>query len=233
MEDKKANSPLQWRDKLNGLSSLPGEAQLDKAAGWQQLHERLHAAPKKKQKTVYWMAAACLLGVMILTRLVSIQPAHPGNALVEGGQKKSSQVVAAPPQPLPAGQEPVVALQATEKKKVVLPDRTKKGFHPALVRATVADQPAFFQDTANEILLPAAILPLFDTVQQLATATKKKLPVVHINELNRGAEEGVQLTRNASIRASARYLQDDDLSSFSTSRNASDNLLKIKLSSSN
>jgi len=49
-----------WKNKLEGLTGLPGEAALEKNAAWEKLHSRLQEKPRKHKAIWYW-AAACLL----------------------------------------------------------------------------------------------------------------------------------------------------------------------------
>jgi hypothetical protein len=74
-----------------------------------------------------------------------------------------------------------------------------------------------------------------DTIAMItSTPQKKKLRVVHINELGKPVEEEIQFARNTLTPTfEATFFRQDGLPGFSLSRNASDNIVKIKLPPSN
>ena len=225
MPDEKADKPVYWKSGLDQLDFLPGEPPVDKEAGWQKLHDRLQHSRRKKKAGGYWVAAACLLGVMILTRLLLMQP---GDSLVKK-DPPSTRKTSPTPRPVIDNPETVAFLPPSSNKRSSLPD-IKNKLHPVAKAATTSGL-MVPPDTIMEIPSPTAIVQPVDTVQLITAAPKKKLRVVHINEVDRPAED-TQLASNVPV-SSAKLSREDDAAGFSLSRNASDNIVKIKLSSSN
>src|SRR5690606_39238739 len=79
------NDGFPWRDRLEGLKSLPGEAVMDKAAAWEKLGSRLQGKKRRRYAAWYWSAAAvALLAVLLVPAIrmhqqkdvaVALQPA--------------------------------------------------------------------------------------------------------------------------------------------------------------
>ena len=226
MPDEKAGNPFYWKDKLDGLDFLPGEAPVDKEAGWQQLQDRLQKRPRKKKKIAYWIAAACLVGVMLLTKLRLMQPEE---TLVKRNTHPAPQT--APRLPATGNQEALAALKQTVKNNIHLPE-SKNKLYPVVIKAATTSGPVPLPDTVKEILPETIPYQPADTVLLITAAPKKKLRVVHINEVNR-PEDDTQLASNDPAPSSAKFLEKNSLPDFSVSRNVSDNIIKIKISSSN
>lgn len=226
MPDEKADK-FHWKSKLEQLADLPGEAPFDQAAAWQKLYGRLQKKPLSRKTNRYWIAAACLLFVMVLSWLIWLQP---GATLVKN--TKPGYTSPQSPPVLPSRDAVAVAVQQAVKKKSVSPLLTKK-VRSHLVNVAATSRPVLpAPDIIKEVLPPIVIhQPVVDTIRLIAAAPKKKLKVVHVNELNNTAEDG-HLASNTTSSLKER-LRADERSGFSTSRNASDNIIKIKLSSSN
>ena len=217
---------MHWKSKLDELEIIPGEAPFDRTAAWQTLKGRLQQRPVRRTKAWYWVAAACLLGIIVLSMLMRTQPDAP--LVNRDAQPKHLSLPKTLPQP--AGGEVVTTPpQQLVKVKSISPHTTERKGHPVLVRA-VESQLVLSPDPINNTL-PAITIPLPNDTAHLVTAiqAKKKLRVVHINELN-GAVDDVHLASNAPAASSKKYLHDDD-AGLSLSRNASDNIVKIKISS--
>ena len=66
MKKLETNEFSGWREKLDSLTSLPGERMPDHAMLWEKLEARLTKAPVKKQFPWHWIAAACLALAVLL-----------------------------------------------------------------------------------------------------------------------------------------------------------------------
>ena len=229
MPDEKADSAFCWRDKLDQLSGLPGEAPVNQAAAWQKLHDRLQQKTPGKKTVLYWIAAACLLCALALSWPVLIRPDHALVTIAQPKQESSRQSF----HKTDSQGALAVSLPQGSKKKSVPRLDPKTNPHPALVHAAIMSPPAIPPNTIKNLLQPIAMRQPQDTVHLMAAApVKNKLRVVHINELN-STVENAHLASNAPLSSPGKSSGGDDLSGFSLSRNASDNIVKIKLSSSN
>ena len=227
MSDEKVNKSFYWKDKLDELDLLPGEAPVDKEAGWQQLRNRLQKKPRKKKGIAYWIAAACLVGVMVLTRLQLMQPEE---TLVRRDTHPAPRT-SLKHLPVTGNQKFLATLKQTAKKNIHPPE-SKDKLYPVVVKAAATGEPVPLPDTVKETLPAADPYQPVDTVHLITAAPKKKLRVVHINEVNR-PEDDTQLASNDPAPSSAQLSRENSLPNFSVSRNASDNIIKIKISSSN
>lgn len=230
MPDEKANNPFHWKSQLEQLADIPGEAPFDQAAAWQKLYGRLQKEPLSRKTNRYRIAAACLLCIMVLSWLVWVQPGTP---LVKDSEPRPGTLPKSFPD-LPSRDAAAVSVQQAVKKKSASPLSTKNKVHPPLVNIAATSRPVLPDpDIIKEVFPPIVIhQPVVDTIRLIAAAPKKKLKVVHVNELNNTAED-MQLASNATASSIKELLRADERSGFSTGRNASDNIIKIKLSSSN
>ena len=228
MPDEKANNPFHWKNKLDELTGIPGEPPFDQPAAWQALHDRLQKKPLPRVATKYWIAAACLLCVIILSGLMLTQP----DVIIVKRATQSTRHFSPKPVTQPVSHEAdAVAFQPVIKNKPISPPIPKNNLHPSLVHAAVG-RPMLLPDTTDNTLLAITIPQPHDTMHLTAAApAKKKLRVVHINELNNTVDDG-HLASNLAAASSKKSMSEDD-AGLSLSRNASDNILKIKLSSSN
>lgn len=183
MTNEKQNEVAHWINKLTELDALP-EAASDKDALWQHLHERLQQKPKRK-KTIWYWAAACLLLLIALPLLLK---QRTPNTIVKNivQQKENS----APPLVINKEQLPVISITANNKT-TTLP-HVKENNPPkntAYIPKAAYSLPArIIEPGTTAAIIP---VPLPDTaVAIIATVPdKKKLPVVHINELGKQEQE--------------------------------------------
>ncbi len=231
MEDERAGEPLQWRNALDELTVLPGEAAIDKEAAWNRLQVRLQKKPRRKSVVPYWAAAAAtLLFVMAVWWMHGKQP-H--GRLTDGKQLPPPATRATVPVPAPEQQAMVAVPQGVQKKSLNAPVRTKSGLRTA--GAVPPPAAVIVKQDLPDLPSPAVTLPTqpsADTQHALAVLpVQKKLRIVHLNELGVAPAE-TPLARTAG----APYLQaklsnTEDLSKFFITRNTSDDILKVKLSS--
>ena len=235
MLHEKPSDSFHWKNKLDALDHLPGEPVQDKTASWQKLHDRLREKPVRNKVILYWVAAASILFIV-------------------GGQwlmvdNKNTKIVNAKEQRIPAPYsnstktiivDPELSItDATVEKKHESPIATRKQpSHKALRNVILIENkilPA--PDTTTE-KLPDVSINSMKTVDTNALVSfippKRKLRVVHINELGKPVEEEIQFARNnSSPTFQSKVFNQDRFSGFTVSRNSSDNLVKIKLSPSN
>lgn len=164
--EERSNSLM---DKLDGLSSLPGEASFNKAAAWDRLQLRMAPQPSKKRVGWYWWAAAaCILLVALLPFLpkekeTAVTPSLP---LTQQSATATPSVVAIPVRKdIPVKQKTI----ATSVRKPL----RQLADTPVVSTAGVA--------CTIELPLPGA--PLVATVPPVATPAPRQMRVVHINDV--------------------------------------------------
>ncbi len=236
MLHEKPNDSFHWKNKLDELDNLPGEPLNDKNASWQKLHNRLREKPGSGKMIWYWLAAAC---VLIVAGILWLSPSQNHNRIAERenysvpepGKTKSEIVqeetaVTTPRKP------------AEEKMKPTATGLIKRA-SSSVLKSPVKNENEVRDPVITKQLFPELIvdsrLPL-DTTKTIATVmapVSRKLRVVHINELTKPAEE-MPFARATSSAPLQRNLSDhNNFQTLSLSKNASDNLVKIKLSPSN
>src|SRR6476659_8841847 len=68
MSNENPNNTPQWRSKLDKLEHFPGSA-FNSDVAWDKLYGRLEGKKKSKKILWYWIPAACLLFVVMITIL--------------------------------------------------------------------------------------------------------------------------------------------------------------------
>ena len=181
MLSKKLNDPFYWKNKLETLHCLPGEAVHKKDALWEKLHDRLQQKSVAGKAKWYWMAAGLLPLIIIAYMMVS-------NTENIGGKQetvKENTTKAAPSYLLPASTEAVtLSVSAPVEKKqpvaVINSNVKSKTFIDTIkVNNAVVTLEKVTTDMTTNNLQPV------DTVVTAATTAvaKKKLQVIHLNEL--------------------------------------------------
>jgi hypothetical protein len=175
-----------WRSKLDELESLPGEIMPDKNAAWDKLHSRLATKRNNNKKvTWYWTAAACVLfALMIPTFVTNKREAQLTTTTI----KQNLSRVKTPARTLiekdvlkenvrPAKKSEIISVRTKNEKlnSKTIPQETSNEIR---LYDTVSSH-SLMKENVNIISQPA------DTLSYIASAlpVKKKLKVVHINEL--------------------------------------------------
>ncbi|MEP6948763.1 MAG: hypothetical protein ABI863_05800 [Ginsengibacter sp.] len=205
MSNENHNSTGNWRSELEALECLPGETGVDKNASWEKLHDRLREKKSGKKIIWYWSAAACLLLVLIIPLINSIEKDHgltkagiaqkrPGTAsypttLVD--KKDSVQITG--PVPFERNQKTTVMGKRIKKYQVITP-YTVAGENQL---ANTVSKQDFKKETTIKALQP------LDTSLNITGAlpVNKILKVVHINELGDPVEESPGTARSADIHS--------------------------------
>lgn len=193
MSNENLNKNLSWRGKLDNLESTPGETFIKEAA-WDKLHARLKGGPISKRSFWYWIAAACLLFALLMgfmnfykdkKRLPGtesiVKPKIPvGRSLV---LEKNQKIENIKQEPLPT------------QKTVATTSKIKMTNH----RVTASSEiPKIHSDDALfdkvGLTIPTQI-PVTVSNAIVIVPVKKKLEVVHINELSDPAIESIDVVR--------------------------------------
>src|SRR5690348_7891562 len=183
MSNENPNNTSHWRHKLDELEHLPGSS-FNRDASWDKLHGRLRGNKKSKKVFWYWVAAACVVLAFVVT-ILNRQKTPPPSSTREtvkvqpGELKKPLKVEEANKIEIKNNVEPVNDKIVTISKKPVQKSRR-------IVKTEVA-----FKVQSTEVVVSSPeqepIAKPLQIINNNSTASiippKKKLNVVHINEL--------------------------------------------------
>jgi hypothetical protein len=230
MLNENHNDPSFWRSKLDVLDGLEGEI-YNKAGGWDKLHERLKEK-RLRTKAIWYWAAAALLVAFLTTWLLGINNKEIHMSKNNTGSKRSG--VSATPipsadshvisQPIPIAKQPLAKSKVANSKQDAI----------LLSRITTLDSITLAAHAINHPSTQNSTSDQPDTAAiALVVPLKKKLRIVHFNELDNGPEQ-VQFVRNEATPVFPKQHANSQIfSRITVSSNSSDNILKIKLSPSN
>ncbi|MDQ6762855.1 MAG: hypothetical protein M3015_09550 [Bacteroidota bacterium] len=192
MQNENPNSDFHWKSKLESLENLPGET-FNKDAAWDKLHGREHKKRTNGKAVWYWAAAACLLIALFIPWFISKKNE---NTLVKNSpltqESNSAVTVLLPSNNKDSGS--VLSSVAIENKrppgnaeingKIIFPARRKI----VTVQNTAIKKE---REEFREIpIINSSVTPLDTQVSIVAIVPeKRKLRVVHINELGDPVEE--------------------------------------------
>jgi hypothetical protein len=177
-----------WKHKLEEEQFSSAGKLPDKNAAWEKLHERLREKPRYRRIKWYWTAAACLL-LLIFIPLIFINMNERN--LVKNDHQKSEVPKPRLNQIQPVKERTVLetATLPSAKKSIII---TIKGNE----RKPVYDnrvQPLKTNDTDkiedDKVILQDVFMDSSMQTTTAITPLKKKLKVIHINELGDPVEE--------------------------------------------
>jgi hypothetical protein len=185
MQDNDQNN---WKQRLENADDLQAEILKDKNAAWEKLYTRLHNKPARKLTNWYW-AAACLLTIGITSSII----------IFNNEKHQTSITVASPTIQTPSIKKQSLQteqkhtelslLSSAEKSKKLMTLKDK-----AAKKIESGSNNEFLIDSAKEQAVTATIteptLNFDSSVKEITTAVpvKKKLIVIHINDLGQPME---------------------------------------------
>ncbi len=192
MADNNFNSQGDWKQRIADLQDT-GDTSFDQELAWNRLHERLQDKKPKKRFIWYWLAAASVAAMLILSILMTNKtermPVHRSPVkLVDNKQQAGTLIKASHndvEQPAsitvvdttpPAGMKNQDELNQKKKETLTSPSIEVKS--DDIVKKEIMDIAAIPVDTAISIVANAPV--------------KKKLRVVHVNELGDPVNEPFQ-----------------------------------------
>jgi hypothetical protein len=201
MSNENPNNTPHWRNKLDELEHLPGST-FNRGAAWDKLYGRLRGNKRGKRIFWYWIAAACLLLGLIITLLNQnkniSQPENKETAI-----KKAKEI-----------DQPVLRIDETNREK---PETDIKLINDKIVstsnkpaqkiRRIIATEVAGKLQSNDVVINYPEQEPIAKPLQIVKNSTaaavprKKKLNVVHINELGDPATESSDVTRIEDIHS--------------------------------
>jgi hypothetical protein len=240
MSNENHNSSPNWKSKLEEIESLPGETMPDKNAAWEKIHARLEGKSHERKPVWYWIAAATILFLFIIPFFIS----NKNNDQMAYRLEKQTQSKTKPNEAdrhltvktvNPAKdsfttENPV----ATKKTLTVIFNKSNETENKniagnkkeqARLSDTVNTQNQITETTNNS-------LPVKDTSSGLASImpVKKRLPVVHVNELGE-ADDEPQVAGN-SERPSVHFLKLGSEEVYNSPASRTKNLATINFKSS-
>lgn len=204
MSNENPNNDFHWKGKLEGLENLPGET-FNKEAAWNSLHERMREKNSNKKAIWYWAAAACLVIALFTSWFLSMkdEPALvKNNSVKEKGQPAISQDV------ITNLKDSIVSIDATSVKRKIDAnsiENNNKILAPVSHKIPMVKNIAIIKDK-EEFITPEindnSTVPVDAQMNIIAVIpAKKKLRVVHMNELGDPTEEAPAVAHKTDIHS--------------------------------
>jgi len=230
MQNENRNN-FHWKNKLDDTDSLPGEGIADKNAAWEKLHARLGGQPRRKIAIWYWAAASILLLVLIAVLL-------PKPATTELATNNSQLITPHKP----ANQKPANAVTETVNVVSTVPKTTipqQVHLQAQKMVTNVENEPISKAEANNTtaeniVTVPPVLqlLPVADTPTNILAMApvKKKLKVVHINELGDPLPQQPAMAKAADYHTFQLKIMSQEMygSQIITSDNSTLNIFKSK-----
>lgn len=238
MSDEKPNNDFHWKNKLEDLESFPGET-FNKDAAWEKLHERIQAKSRSRKAIGYWLAAACLLLALITPWLFL---ANKNEKVLVKNNSVPKQTQSIPAHLLQPGRKKtpdVISIVSTEKKLSSLPAEKSNKINAVLKRNIIPFKPIQDKKEKEEFIaqkiINNAIAPVETTINIVATLPeKKRLDVVHINEIGDPVEETPNTARNYEHHSfKVKFINQELNTNPPSSGNTGFNIFKTKTLPSN
>lgn len=176
-----------WKDKLDDMDGLSSMLLQDKNAAWDKLHHRLHQPSKKTKFVWYWLAAACLLAVVIVPLVITntkTVETDVENKFVHAPAIIEKNTTAIKENPVVFNavvndKKNQLSQPAKDVRKRLVVDISPKKETPA---TSLLIEPAA-SILSTPVQLQPVQIPFAEKLTTSATPEKKKLKVVHVNEL--------------------------------------------------
>lgn len=185
MSNEAQNKLPGWRSRLDELKRLEGETAFENTVLWERLYERMNHNRRHKKATWYWLAAAIFFVAVIASVYFMGSTSHESKSnsekqvVKESPRINKSPVVTPGRRDLPiATVEKVVAISNKKPDKKVGKSRSEK--QSLLLRvfdtvSSVTSINATWKDSIAMLGSPGSLA--------VTSPSRKKLKVVHINEL--------------------------------------------------
>jgi len=196
MPNENPNKEFHWKNKLEELEGLPGQM-FNKEIVWEKLYARLQPKKKDKKMAWYWVAAACLFFALCVSFFLSNKKE---NVLVKNNIPQKKINSSSLPLIIKDTSAVTTSLSKNENKITTHSINKIEKINTAINHKTIPTeivQNKKEESIVQEIKNNAVILP--DTSASIVTNSpeKKKLKVVHINELGVPVSEPAVIARNS------------------------------------
>jgi hypothetical protein len=197
MLNENHNNSSYWKNKLEALDSLPEET-LNKAAAWEKLHNRLRKDSNPNKVVWYRAAAACLLTAIV----ISLMFVHRKEKnLVKNDIHKSNISKAELKQAEPLKKEAIAVVSAVDgEKKRTVKNKIKNYNNKTIAAANKELLVTNNNHTSGKLIVLS--VPVVDSAVVTTVGivhAKKKLKVVHINELGDPVEASSEIAHHTDL----------------------------------
>lgn len=197
MSTENLNNIPNWKVNLDALDNLPGDTTYDKSVAWEKLHVRLGDNKRSTIKAWYWVAAACIFFALLIPLFYSeSNNQHNTNSALNEHQ---------PSIITPSDHKaPITNLAVTDNEKKFPAPPTKT--MAKLIHENKKEKLRLSYTVISKSIIPETesnfMTPL-ETLSSLATIQpeKKKLKVVHINELGDPIQTLPEIVKNSDKHA--------------------------------
>jgi len=228
MLNEKYNSG--WKKELDQLSALPDEADHDMNAVWEKLNSRLEEKQSGKKFPWYWLAAACVCGcIMMAAIFLNNKKENTKQDIVKENRPTGKKEIV---------QTPVIkeinvhgSIPAIKKTKEPFRSTVKNGIvRPKTIVPAVKPVEEMILEKKDSSMIASSIPQTIQPRPIVFTSLKKKLPVVHINELEKPVQPIEAVAGNSDRPPFRLRLFNRDIQPGSPDiNNENSNALKIKL----
>jgi hypothetical protein len=226
MSNENPNNTPGWRNKLDELEHLTGSS-FNTDAAWDKLHGRLRGNKSNKKMSWYWIAAACLLFVLIIT-LLNYQKSSSkvsDKETVKGQSKK----IDIPTLKVEESNENKNNAEPVKDKIVsTLNKPTKRSryvIHTEVVTKVHHNNMVINYPEQEPLVKP---LQIINNSTTSVPSSKKKLKVVHINELGDPVIEPSDVTRIGDTHSFRLKFANGEVFSNSSSASKPSGLIILK-----
>lgn len=208
MSNENHNNFYNWKSKLEELESLPGEIMPDKNAMFEKIYTRLEGRELHRKPMWYWIAAACVVFAFMISLLITNKKNHQmANTELKRNQPEKLASVATVIRKKksitiknPVLSEKNVAMNSDKKNEKIYKNIHKNKAVQLRVSDTVSTQ-----NQIAEIVNDSSQAIDSSTSLVSAIPVKKRLPVVHVNEL--GDPDNIPQVAHNSEKQSVHFLQ--------------------------
>lgn len=225
MENNKQTDMLTWKERLEGLAGLP-EPAFAKDAAWEKLSGRLQGPVARRKLGWYW-AAACFVLLMAIPFLLIRRSSHvtPQAPLVK--QPASPAISSFPDTLAQTGYRQPALVQQPVLASASASGQRRKQHHSTRITILKPDTVSITPDAIQLTIVAPADTAV---VMMVAMPAKKKLPVVHINELGKQEQENAKFaTHSDGHSLKLKWLSPDNNTGNSISPAADADMIKIKI----
>ena len=228
MLNEKQTDTAGWKSKLEQLDSLQEESIRDKNISWEKLHDRLHENPRRNKIAWYW-AAACLLLLAAFPLL--LKKSSNGPVVKDIVQQKQIFTPVAPVKTINEDQLLHISSKPVPEKEIIL--HTAKSTRYSNKKNKINWPDAIMTIAIKPAVTEQVIVHIPDTVVAFTAVVpaRKKLPVVHINELGKQEQGNARFaSRSQWPSFQIRFLNQDNYSRTSLPAGSiAQDMLKIKI----
>jgi len=189
LNDKPNN--MDWKNKLEEMESSPGEI-FNKEASWDKLHIQLQPKQKKRKVIWYWLAAACLFFALFILFILSNKKE---NVLMKNTvlQNKIDSSYSNVPMINDDSSKIISSSSILNNKPshfINNNDKTITAIHHKIIKQEIIHDKKDRESIITQEIDNNAVTPVATAINIVANLPeKKKLKVVHINELGEPVTE--------------------------------------------